>query len=77
MKQQSSKPLSKKGTLAAAIIWSAGAAIWLVRLILDLSWNEEMLPFQLPFLNVIAAILFLINAILNWCRFARYNENNE
>ena len=77
MKQQSSKPLSKKGTLAAAIIWSAGAAIWLVRLILDLSWSEEALSFQLPFLNVIAAILFLINAILNWCRFARYKETNE
>lgn len=77
MKQQSSKPLSKKGTLAAAIIWSAGTAIWLVRLILDLSWSDETLSFQLPFLNVIAAILFLINAILNWCRFVRYKETNE
>lgn len=77
MSQKQSKPLSKKGALAAAIIWSAATLIWLVRLILGLSWNENALSFQLPFLHVLIIVLFAVNAILNWRRFANYKENKE
>ena len=77
MKQNKSKPMSKKVTLSAAIVWSAATAIWVIRLILDLSWNTEKLTFQLPFLHVLITILFAVNAILNWRRFVHYKENNE
>ena len=76
MNRQNDKPMSKKATLAAAIVWSAGTAVWLVRLILGLRWNEAELSFQLPFLHILAIVLFAANAILNWRRFANYEETN-
>lgn len=77
MEQKNRKPLSKKATLAAAIIWSAATLIWLVRLILGLCWNEAELSFQLPFLHVLITALFAVNAILNWRRFANYKKTND
>ena len=74
---QKSKPPGKKVTLSAAVVWSAATAIWLVRLILGLCWNEAELSFQLPFLTVLATVLFAANAILNWRRFVNYTETNQ
>jgi hypothetical protein len=72
-----SKPMSKKTTLAADIIWSAATAIWLVRLVLGLNWNAEKLSFQLPFPHILITVLFAINAVLYWRRFANYKETKQ
>ena len=77
MKQQNSKPPSKKITLSAAIVWSAATAFWVVRLILGLSWDPEKLTFQLPFYQILITVLFAANAVLNWRRFAHYKETNN
>ena len=75
--EKKSKPMSKNVTLSAAIIWSVATAIWLVRLILGLSWNTEKLSFQLPFLHVLITVLFAVNAILYWWRFANNKKAND
>ena len=77
MKKNNSKPLSKKGTLVAAILWSASTSIWLARLILGLGWNPEKLSFRLPFLHVLITVLFAINAVLYWRRFANYQDTKD
>lgn len=78
MSQKQSKPLSKKATLAVAILWSVAAGLGLTRLILDLTWSKgTTLSVLLPFLDVMVSVLFLNSATRYWRLFANYKENNE
>ena len=66
------KPRSKGTLLFSSICWTVTTVLWVITL--SLSFNSSS---SLTYLQIFVFLLSFLNAVLNWCRFARYKENNE
>ena len=70
--KKESKPRSRGTLLFSSICWTIVTVLWVITMAFQFDPNSK-----LTYLQIAVALLSLINAVLNWCRFARYKETNE
>ena len=66
------KPRSKGNLLFSSICWTVTSVLWMITLSLNFNPGSS-----LTYIQILVFLLSFLNAVLNWCRFARYKENNE
>ena len=69
-----SKPRSRGTFLFAAICWTVTVILWAVTVTLRVSGEFFS---GLLLLQIAVLLLSLVNAILNWRRYANYNPDNN
>lgn len=71
MKKESTS--RSRGTLIlSAVCWTIVTVLWIITASLLFDPHSS-----LSYLQIAAFLLSLVNAILNWCRLARSNKNND
>ena len=66
------KKMSKRGTLAAAILWTAIVGLWLVTFIIRLSHPYE--DTALLTMTALTLLASMAAAVVNWLRYIHYEE---
>lgn len=66
-------PRSRGTFLFAAICWTATTILWAVTVAFKVSGEFFS---GLLLLQIAVLLLSLVNAIINWCRYASYNPDN-
>ena len=70
--KKESKPRSRSTLLFSSICWTIVTVLWVFTMTSQFDPSSK-----LTYLQIAVVLLSLVNAILNWYRFARYKENNE
>lgn len=67
--KKESKPRSRGTLLFSSICWTVVTVLWVVTV--TLNFNPDS---KLTYLQIAVLLLSLLNAILNWRRFANYKK---
>ena len=70
--KKESKPRSRGALLFSSICWTVVTVLWVVTVALNFNPDSK-----LTYLQIAVLLLSLLNAILNWRRFANYKKTNN